>query len=170
MILSKTTTYGIRALAYLATRRGCVCSLQEIAHQAAVPPIYLGKILNELRRSRIVASVRGIHGGYKLERPPEEISLLDVFFILDPNPYMDTCVLGLGLCHPENACSLHGDWQGIKQQVLDFLKSRTISQIAIPRVDSSAERPAAASQHEDIEALCISENSQRIVHTLKESK
>ena len=49
MILSKATTYGIRALAYLAKQpKSQWCVLREIADAEQIPPLYLGKLMNEL--------------------------------------------------------------------------------------------------------------------------
>lgn len=129
MILSKSTAYGIRALAYLANHPDRICTLHEIAERLSVPEVYLGKILCELRRRRLVVSAKGIHGGYRLGQQAEEISFLDVFSILEPNPYMDMCILARGVCRPENACSVHFDWQDLRRSILAFLERKRISQV-----------------------------------------
>ena len=91
MIFSKATGYGIRALAFLASQpTHGLCGLSEIAGHEKIPPVYLRKILGELRRHRLLRSVKGIHGGYELARPPESITLWDVFRVLEPDPYIDT--------------------------------------------------------------------------------
>ncbi|HMX29573.1 MAG TPA: Rrf2 family transcriptional regulator [Blastocatellia bacterium] len=69
MIFSKATGYGIRALAYLAKHAGeNPCGLREIAEAEQIPPLYLSKVLGDLRRQRLVRSTKGIHGGYVLAR------------------------------------------------------------------------------------------------------
>jgi Rrf2 family protein len=131
MIFSKSTGYGIRALAYLAKRADDgPCGLREIAESEGIPPLYLGKVLGELRRHRLVRSTKGIHGGYELAQPPQEISLWEVFRILEPDPHLDTCILGHGVCDSEDGCPLHADWHEVRQKLLTFLKSKTISNIA----------------------------------------
>jgi Rrf2 family protein len=130
MIISKATGYGIRALAYLASQpRDRLCGLDEIATHEHIPPVFLRKVLGELRRHRLLKSVKGIHGGYGLAREPGSISLWEVVHTLDPEPDCDACVLGLGLCSQENACSLHSDWQKIREAWIILLKSKTISEI-----------------------------------------
>ena len=131
MIFSKTTGYGIRALSYLAGRDPSrLCGLQEIAEHEGIPPDYLRKVLGELRRHRLLRSVKGIHGGYELARPPEEIRLWDVFRVLEPDPFLDRCVLGEGLCTAEASCALHKDWQSIRKEVVRMLRDKTIAQVA----------------------------------------
>ena len=133
MIFSKATGYGIRALAYLArhTESG-LCGLQEIAEHEQIPPVYLRKVLGELRRHRLLRSVKGIHGGYELARPAQTITLWEVFRVLEPDPHLDACVLGRGQCDPESSCALHEDWQSVRNDLVRLLESKTISGLAPP--------------------------------------
>jgi Rrf2 family protein len=131
MILSKTTSYGIRALAYIASQpEPRLLGLQEIAAHEDIPPAYLRKILGELRRHRLLRSVKGIHGGYELGRSAEEITLWEVFKVLEPDPYMDTCILGNKACTPDSACAFHDDWQKVRKELVALLETRTISEAA----------------------------------------
>lgn len=132
MILSKATGYGIRALAYLAKHRDSgLRGLQEIAEHEHIPPVYLRKVLGELRRHRLLRSVKGIHGGYELARPPQTITLWEVFRVLEPDPYVDACILGCGPCDPESSCALHEDWQKVRKDLVSLLQTRTISEVAM---------------------------------------
>lgn len=130
MIFSKTTAYGIRALAYLANHPNRPCGLQEIVEHEKIPPVYLRKVLGELRRHRLLRSTKGIHGGYELARSPDVITLWEVFRVLDPDPYLDMCILGYEQCSHESACALHEEWQKVRQAVIGLLKSKTISEVA----------------------------------------
>jgi Rrf2 family protein len=131
MLFSKTTGYGIRALAYLAGQpAGRLCGLQEIAVAEHIPPVYLRKVLGELRRRRLLRSVKGIHGGYELFRPAETITLWEVFRTLEPDPYLDSCILGHGPCDPDAACALHADWSRVRRELTRLLRERTIAEMA----------------------------------------
>ncbi len=142
MVFSKATGYGIRALVYLARHSGAQpCGLREIAEAEQIPPLYLGKLLGELRRHRLVHSTKGIHGGYALARPPEAISLWAVYQALDANPELDECILEHRACHPEAPCPLHEEWQAMRQQLVGLLHSRTIADLAAVAVTPAQERP-----------------------------
>lgn len=130
MIFSKATSYGIRALAYIASQPERLCGLQEIAEHEAIPPAYLRKILGELRRHRLLRSVKGIHGGYELGRAPDAITLWEVFKVLEPDPYMDECLLGNRVCSPESACAFHEDWSKVRKDLVSLLETRTIFEAA----------------------------------------
>lgn len=131
MIFSKATGYGIRALAYMASQpEHGLFGLREIAEHEGIPPAYLRKVLGELRRHRFIRSAKGIHGGYELGRPPEAITLWEVFSLLEPDPYMDLCILGHKLCSPESSCAFHNDWEKVQKELVALLQNRTIAEAA----------------------------------------
>lgn len=107
-----------------------LCGVQEIAEHENIPPAYLRKVLGELRRHRFLRSVKGIHGGYELDRAPEKITLWDVFSIVEPDPYMDMCILGNKICAPECSCVFHDDWQRVRTEIVALLQQRTIAEAA----------------------------------------
>ena len=132
MIFSKATGYGIRALAYLASHSEAgLCGLQEIAEHEQIPPVYLRKVLGELRRHRLLRSVKGIHGGYELARSAEGITVWEVFRMLEPDPYLDTCILGRGQCDNEASCALHDDWQRVRAELVGIMQTKTIAEVAV---------------------------------------
>lgn len=96
MNISSRCEYACRAVIELALHQDAqdtVTSMQ-IAERRHIPEKYLVHILLQLKRSGLVRSVRGAQGGYMLNRPPEEITLLDVVRaidgpVLDPLPVDD---------------------------------------------------------------------------------
>jgi Rrf2 family protein len=74
--------YGLRALLSL-TAAGTPQTTEQLADDQGLPPRFLGAILAEMRRGGLVASQRGAEGGYRLARPPTEITCADVFRALD---------------------------------------------------------------------------------------
>lgn len=78
------TRYGLRFAVELARRGSAVrVDAANIAVRRGIPEAYLRKIAATLRRARIVEAERGQAGGYRLSRPPEEISALDIFDALE---------------------------------------------------------------------------------------
>src|ERR1039457_4507080 len=79
MKLSVRGEYALRALLVLA--ENCdrpVVRIQAISEQQNIPKRFLEQILNDLKSAGIVQSKRGVAGGYRLARPPEEITLASV--------------------------------------------------------------------------------------------
>ena len=76
MKLTTRGHYSVKALLDLSLQpAGQVSSVSAIAQRQGLPAPYLEKLLIEMRRSHLVTSVRGAHGGYLLAKPPAQISL-----------------------------------------------------------------------------------------------
>lgn len=79
MKLSRTACYAIHAVVYVAGQESAKIV---IGHKAAqtlgIPEGFLLRILVALSRARILWSVKGPNGGYRLARPAKEITLLDI--------------------------------------------------------------------------------------------
>jgi len=87
--ISARTDYAIRALlmlaheARVAQAAGIPVSVDTLARRQKLPRRFLEAILGDLRRGGIVVSQRGPGGGYLLSRPAAEISLGEVFRVVD---------------------------------------------------------------------------------------
>jgi Rrf2 family protein len=75
--VSAKVDYALRAMLELAVADGLVKG-EQLAMAQAIPQKFLESILTDLRHAELVASRRGVEGGYALARPAEEISLADV--------------------------------------------------------------------------------------------
>jgi Rrf2 family iron-sulfur cluster assembly transcriptional regulator len=153
-MFSKATGYGIRALAYIASQpEHRLCGLQEIAKHEEIPPAYLRKVLGELRRHRLLRSVKGIHGGYELGRSADSITLWEVFQVLEADPYMDMCIFGNKVCTAESSCAFHEDWQSLRKGLVALLETRTISEaaseISKTRLGNSSQKTAPVGEKFD---------------------
>ncbi len=87
--ISARTDYAIRALLMLAEQAHAAPSLNvpvsvdTLASRQTLPRKFLEAILGDLRRAGIVVSQRGPSGGYTLSRPAAQISLGEVFRVVD---------------------------------------------------------------------------------------
>jgi Rrf2 family protein len=83
MRISQRGLYALQALTVLAQHPTGVVKIKDIAAEEDLPEKFLEAILLDLKRARIVDSVRGAHGGYQLKRPPRKISLGEVLRRID---------------------------------------------------------------------------------------
>ena len=87
MYVSAKADYGMRALLELAVAyRADPARLvkgEAIASAQAIPVKFLEGIMRQLRQAGLIASHRGSEGGYRLDRPPAEITIADVVRALD---------------------------------------------------------------------------------------
>ncbi len=78
-MLSQRSRYALKALLHLAAQGSAQpLSIGSIATAAGISRKFLEAILNDLRREGVVDSTRGKHGGYRLARPPSEISFAQI--------------------------------------------------------------------------------------------
>ncbi|MGQ9524801.1 MAG: RrF2 family transcriptional regulator [Armatimonadota bacterium] len=128
MKISAKEEYGLRCMLQLASRGGAshVVTVREIAEHEGLSTAYVGKLLWILSRAGLTESVRGVEGGYRLSRPPEEISLGDIVRALSDSPdqsrfCFDPAGASVSCVHTAN-CTLQPLWGRIMrsvQQVLD---------------------------------------------------
>ncbi|MEU5697390.1 Rrf2 family transcriptional regulator [Streptomyces aurantiacus] len=91
---------AVHVLTYLAgVTEGRTVSSEELSKSANVNPVYVRRVLGPLRGARLVRSRSGVHGGWELTADPADITLEQVWLLLQG----DTPVLGLH--GPDPACA-----------------------------------------------------------------
>ena len=84
MKLTRRSEYALLALIHLARAKGeGYVAVSAIAQAQGLPPKFLEQLLMALKRAGLVKSQKGPHGGYRLSRPAEKISLAEVIRLLD---------------------------------------------------------------------------------------
>ncbi len=78
MRLTSFTDYTLRSLMYLGMNRDKLVTIQEIADAHDISKNHLTKVIHQLGASGLVETVRGRHGGLRLNREPEDINIGDV--------------------------------------------------------------------------------------------
>lgn len=136
--LSKLTDYGTVMLSYMARRPTALHSAADIALGLGVTLPTASKILKRLARAELVQSVRGAHGGYRLSRAPEQISITDVIDALEGPFGMTECSVVAGLCSQEAGCPIRGNWRSLNQLIRHTLDRVTLADMSRPRYHSDA--------------------------------
>jgi Rrf2 family protein len=82
--LTRRSEYALLALIHLARAKGeGFVTVTAMAEAQGLPAKFLEQLLMALKRARLVKSQKGPHGGYRLARPAEKISLAEVIRLLD---------------------------------------------------------------------------------------
>src|SRR5438067_1296171 len=84
MRLTRASSYALHAVVYMAVQKknGPVAS-HHIARARGIPERFLLKVLKPLVSARVLHSIKGPNGGYRLARPASDISLLEVVEAVD---------------------------------------------------------------------------------------
>lgn len=131
MLFSHTSSYAIRALAYLAMQPpGKLSGTKEISAHEGIPTFFLSKVLLQLRRARLVRSFKGIGGGYQLALPPDQVNLLMVLRSTSGEELLEGCILENRPCSSPRHCALHDAWVGIRDQIQKLLERKTLADLA----------------------------------------
>lgn len=81
--VTSKSRYAVLAMAELARSGEGPVPIAQIAERRAMPVQFLEQLFSTLRRDGLLTSQRGVKGGYRLARAPEEITVLEVVQALD---------------------------------------------------------------------------------------
>ncbi|HEX77535.1 MAG TPA: Rrf2 family transcriptional regulator [Dehalococcoidia bacterium] len=146
MEFSSKGRYGLRLMIELAHAYGRgVLSLAEVAHKQGLPLGYLEQLMARLRQAGLVASERGIKGGYRLSASPESITIGEVLRALEGPIAPARCATPQG-CRREPVCPSTLVWHKIRDTVAQVLNSTTLADICCYPVTAT---PAAVLQGDE---------------------
>lgn len=130
-MFSASCHYGLQAMFYIAThcKEGCNIELKEIAAERDIPKHFLSKILQQLVRQKILCSMKGPHGGFRLNRDPAAITLIDIVEAIDGVEIFDECGIGLVPCDKKNPCPIHDDFKPLREQVKELFQTKTLEEL-----------------------------------------
>jgi Rrf2 family protein len=84
MKLTRASSYALHAVAFMATQKqNHPVASHHVAKARGIPERFLLKVLKPLVSARILHSVKGPNGGYRLARSPSDISMLDIVEAVD---------------------------------------------------------------------------------------
>ena len=134
MKLSTKGRYGLRAFIDLAVYgEEEPVSLTSIAARQEISLNYLEQLMAKLKKAKLVESVRGVNGGYRLAKPAEEISVGDVLRALEGDLTPVECAgLGEGTeshCNGSGTCVSRIVWKRINDSINNTVDSIFIGEL-----------------------------------------
>jgi Rrf2 family protein len=133
MLFTRKTDYALVALAGLARRYHGSASARDLADELNLPLPVLRNILKLLTSHGLLVSTRGPSGGYRLARPPGEISLGEVIKVIEgPVQLVRCCSAGHHEpeCQLEDSCQIKGNVRKVHESLMDFLNRVTLAHLA----------------------------------------
>jgi Rrf2 family protein len=128
---SRTADYGLRAALEVARAdEGELVTRQAIAGATNAPSSVLAQALAALVRAGLLAAQAGPRGGYRLARPPDEVSIYDVVTAIDPQEQAPRCVLRESACDATGQCPFHRFLAEAQERFLDALRSTSLADVA----------------------------------------
>ena len=114
MNITSKSRYGLKIMMDLTHHRNLPhVKRNDISKRQGIPPDYLDQIMVRLRSGKLVESIRGRGGGYRLARSAESISLWDIFGTVEESIYPVGCVGDNHSCGFETGCFAKSAWEEI---------------------------------------------------------
>src|SRR3954463_5928874 len=134
MKLSVRGEYALRALLVLGLNYDQpVVRIQTISDQQNIPKRFLEQILNDLKSAGVVQSKRGVSGGYRLARSPEEITLASIIRHVEGALAPVSCVSERFYekcsCPDESRCAIRSVMKQVRAAVVQIAERVTIADL-----------------------------------------
>jgi Rrf2 family protein len=146
--ISQKGLYALHALMTLARRyqQGAI-TVRDIASESDLPIKFLALILVELKHARIVESVRGYSGGYRLRRAPSEIRLSEIVRMIDGPlaPFGDADQLRTLIAGDVEHRALYQVFLDVRDSAAKILDNTTVADIIAKRPVRKGKQIASSS-------------------------
>lgn len=131
MTISTKGRYALRMLIDMAEQPGDECiSLRDIATRQNISKKYLEQIATKLTQEGLLQVTRGNHGGYRLTKLPEKISVGEVLRVMEgsmsPTPCAET---DLSSCDKCGECRVLPVWQGLDRVIRNYVDNITVKEL-----------------------------------------
>lgn len=130
-MISTRGRYALRMMLDLAQNQGDgYVALRDIAARQEISKKYLEQIIPLLNRVGLLQTTRGVQGGYRLTRRPEEYTVLDILEVTETGLSAVACLEKDAAKCPHSAdCMTLPVWQGLDKIIRDYLGGITLQDI-----------------------------------------
>lgn len=128
--LTKAGEYGLRAIRYLVENgEEERVSIGDISLAKNIPEPFLRKLFKPLVQQGIIHSTRGVTGGVRLARQPEEITVLEVVEALEGPLALNECLLDENECEFLAECGMHDVWEEAQAAMAKVLRAKNLTHL-----------------------------------------
>ena len=131
MLISTKGRYALRIMIDLAEHQTDeFISLREIAQRQEISEKYLESIIRMLVKARVVDSLRGKGGGYRLNKTPDQYTVGSILQLTEESLAPVSCLeQNAAPCPRSGWCRTFSLWQGLDKVIHDYLQSVTIADL-----------------------------------------
>ena len=135
-MLSNTCKYALRALIYLGkfSEDDKRIGIKKISEDLGLSSPFLGKILQNLVKQKLLVSTKGPNGGFALAKKKEEITLWDIVIKVDGEEFFTNCLISLEPCKTHDPskplCPVHAQYDKLRSEISNFYQNTTLYTIS----------------------------------------
>jgi len=139
MEIKRRTDYAIRMLLTMAKHDSFEpLSISQISRSDEVPYQFARSIQHDLAQAGILTTTRGAHGGSRLAKPADQISLFDIVRAMQGPLVFSPCEIDPSWCQRFESCTVHNVWTKLDNEIRDQLQAITLKELV--------ERPVQAKE------------------------
>lgn len=127
--ISEAASIALHAMAYIATTPKRLVASREIISALKVSDAHLMKVLQRLVKTGLIKSIRGPNGGFVLSKPPDKITLLDVYESVEGRMSFSDCLLGKSVCG-NGKCIMGNLISNVNKEVSDYFSQTHLFQLS----------------------------------------
>jgi len=135
-MLSNTCKYALRALIYLGkfSVEDKRIGIKKISEDLNLSSPFLGKILQNLVKQKLLVSTKGPNGGFALAKKTSEITMWDIVTKVDGEEFFTNCLISLEPCFTHDStkplCPVHTQYDKLRTEICKFYKETTLEIIS----------------------------------------
>jgi len=131
MEIKRRTDYAIRMLLTIAGHNNREpLSISQVSKSDKVPYQFARSIQHDLAQAGLLTTTRGAHGGSRLAKPAEKITLFDIVRAMQGPLVFSPCGIDPGWCERFNYCTVHNVWNKLDVEIRHQLEVVTLKDLA----------------------------------------
>jgi Rrf2 family protein len=131
MQLTRAADYAVRIMIHMAMAApGVRHNKSSLAQAGGVPEHFVSKVLQQLKRARLIRSQRGMNGGFTLARPAQQVSLLEIIEAVQGPIVLNLCLSAGPSCERKGWCPAHTVWVEAQRAMKEVLQRANVAALA----------------------------------------
>jgi len=131
MNFSKTTSYALAVLNFMAANDSTTYSAKDLHNQLDIPYPYLRQLLTSLSKHGLISGARGRSGGFTLDKNPSDIYIADIIDAVEGFEVQSICIIGMKECPFDHACAMHNNWIEARDNMVSILTNTSLASLRI---------------------------------------
>lgn len=103
--------------------------LNQVATELDIPKHFLSKILQVLVKHKLLLSMKGPKGGFRLSSAADKITLIQIIEAIDGLDVFTQCGIGFKRCDDNHPCPIHNDYKPVRAKVETLFQQKTLKQL-----------------------------------------